>query len=88
VYIDYLQNGHGRLLVSSLSVRPVPGAQVSTVLEWSEVNDALDPKAFTINTVPPRLLAMKKDPMIDVLSMKPKLGDVLSKLGQRLKKSG
>jgi bifunctional non-homologous end joining protein LigD len=83
VYIDYLQNGHGRLLVSALSVRPVPGAQVSTMLEWSEVNEALDPKKFTIETVPERLARMKVDPVIAVLRERPKLGDVLARLSAR-----
>ena len=41
VYIDYLQNGAGRLLVAPFSVRPLPGAPVSMPLRWSEVNDKL-----------------------------------------------
>ena len=39
VYVDYLQNGAGRLLVAPFCVRPLPGAPVSTPLKWSEVND-------------------------------------------------
>ena len=35
VYVDYLQNGHGRLLVAPFSVRPVPGAPVSMPLTWA-----------------------------------------------------
>jgi bifunctional non-homologous end joining protein LigD len=52
VYVDFLQNGHGKLIVSPFCVRPVPGAMVSTPLEWSEVNARLDPKKLTIETVP------------------------------------
>ena len=33
VYLDYVQNGHGRLLAAPFSVRPVPGALVSTPLD-------------------------------------------------------
>lgn len=55
IYIDYLQNSKGQTLASAYSVRPVPGACVSTPLEWDEVNDDLDPKAFTIKSVPERV---------------------------------
>src|SRR5438309_1785677 len=34
VYLDYVQNGHGRLLVAPFSVRPLPGSPVSTPLLW------------------------------------------------------
>src|SRR6267143_2764747 len=50
VYIDYLQNRHGQTIVAPFSVRPLPGATVSMPLVWDEVNDSLDPKAFTIRT--------------------------------------
>jgi bifunctional non-homologous end joining protein LigD len=38
-------------------VRPVPGACVSTPLDWSELGPELHPSLFTILTVPPRLEA-------------------------------
>lgn len=50
VYIDYLQNRRGQTTASVYSVRPVEGATVSTPLKWSEVNEKLDPKDFTIKT--------------------------------------
>jgi len=34
VYLDYVQNGHGRLIVAPYSVRPLPGAPVSMPLSW------------------------------------------------------
>jgi bifunctional non-homologous end joining protein LigD len=37
VYVDFLQNGHGKLLVSPFCVRPLDGAPVSMPLDWSEV---------------------------------------------------
>lgn len=37
VYFDYLQVGKGKTLVVPYSVRPRPGAPVSTPLEWDEV---------------------------------------------------
>src|SRR2546422_299509 len=36
VYLDYVQNGHGRLLVAPFSARPWPGAPVAMPPRWSE----------------------------------------------------
>jgi bifunctional non-homologous end joining protein LigD len=55
VYLDYLQNSRGQTLASAYSVRPHPGATVSTPLKWSEVTRKLDPSRFTIRTVLRRL---------------------------------
>lgn len=84
VYIDYLQNGHGRLLVSPLCVRPLPGAPVSTPLLWSEVGPDLDPKRFTIRTVAARLDAAPLDGWRGVLTDRPDLGKALANLARRL----
>lgn len=51
IYVDYLQNRRGQTLAAPYSVRPVPGAQVSTPLEWSEVTAKLHPSQFTIKNV-------------------------------------
>jgi bifunctional non-homologous end joining protein LigD len=55
VYVDYLQNIVGKTIAGAYAVRAVPGAHVSTPLEWAEVTEGLDPAAFTIETVPARL---------------------------------
>jgi bifunctional non-homologous end joining protein LigD len=55
LYFDCLQNGWGKTVIAPYSLRAVPGAQVSTPLEWSEVTDKLDPASFTWKTVPKRL---------------------------------
>ncbi len=55
VYIDYLQNTRGQTIVAPYSVRPRPGAPVSTPLEWDEVKTGLDPRSFTIKTIFVRL---------------------------------
>ncbi|HKC25553.1 MAG TPA: DNA ligase D, partial [Thermoanaerobaculia bacterium] len=73
VYVDTLQNGHGKLLVSPFSVRPLPGAPVSTPLEWREVNARLDIRKLTIETVPKRLAKAKSDPLLPVLTAVPDL---------------
>jgi bifunctional non-homologous end joining protein LigD len=84
VYLDYLQNRHGQLLVAPFSVRPLPGAPVSTPLEWKEVNGRLDIHDFTIRTVPPRLAKAKYDPVRPILATKPDLVSALSRLSLRL----
>jgi bifunctional non-homologous end joining protein LigD len=51
VLIDSNQNGEGKTIASVYSVRPKPGAPVSTPLRWDEVNEDLDPASFTMDVV-------------------------------------
>jgi bifunctional non-homologous end joining protein LigD len=55
VYLDCLQNRRSQTLAAAYSVRPYPGATVSTPLEWREVGKRLDPAAFTIKTMAKRI---------------------------------
>src|SRR5204863_713584 len=55
VLIDSNQNGEGKTIASVYSVRPRPGAPVSTPLRWDEVNEELDPSAFTMGVVLERI---------------------------------
>jgi bifunctional non-homologous end joining protein LigD len=55
VYVDYGQNGRGRLIAAPFSVRPRAGAPVSTPLAWSQVTARLDPARFTIKTAIPQM---------------------------------
>jgi len=55
IYIDYLQNSRGQTLASAYSVRPKPGAPVSTPLEWKEVKYELHPSKFTIKNIKARM---------------------------------
>jgi len=82
VYLDYLQNRHGQTIVAPFSVRPLPGATVSMPLTWDEVNDTLDPRAFTIRTAIDRMERLGVDPVLDVLEEKPDLGEVLERLAE------
>ncbi len=84
VYLDFLQNGHGRLLVAPFSVRPKAGATVSTPLTWGEVGTDLDPDRFTIRTVPDRLSRLPADPLRGVLHTRPDLLAALGALAERV----
>ncbi len=55
IYLDCLQNRSMQTLVAPYSVRPRPGACVSTPLLWEEVKKGLDSSKFNIETVPARL---------------------------------
>ncbi len=66
VYVDYLQNGRGKLVASPFSVRPRPGAPVSMPLTWRQVTKRLDPAQWTIQTALPRL-ERHGDPLAGVL---------------------
>ena len=67
VYIDWLQNVRGQTIAAPFSVRPLPGAPVSCPLRWEEVTARLDPRAFTIATVPKRFAKLEQDPVAPVL---------------------
>ena len=55
IYIDYLQNRSGQTLACAYSLRPVPGATVSTPLSWKEVNRDLHPSQFNIKNIQDRV---------------------------------
>ena len=84
VYLDYVQNGHGRLLAAPFTARPVPGALVSMPLDWKEVTPKLDIAKFTIKTAPSRMEKLGEDPLLPVLVLKPDLVTVLEGLHRRL----
>jgi bifunctional non-homologous end joining protein LigD len=84
VYVDYLQNGHGKLLAAPFTARPVPGALCSAPLLWDEVDETLDPRRFTIRTLPERMSVFGRDPLAPVLTEKPDLVTALARLQARL----
>jgi bifunctional non-homologous end joining protein LigD len=83
VYVDYLQNGYGKLIASPFSVRPRPGAPVSTPLAWAEVKKGLDPRRWNIRTVL-RRLSRAGDPMLGVLGEPVDVDALLRALEHRL----
>jgi bifunctional non-homologous end joining protein LigD len=85
VYIDWLQNVQGQTIAAPFSARPVPGATVSCPLRWDEVTPALDPKRFTIATVPARFRATK-DPFAGVLGRGVDMARALARLERLMAK--
>ena len=79
VLIDANQNGEGKTIASVYSVRPRPGAPVSTPLRWDEVDESLDPGAFTMDVVRNRI-AKDGDLFEGMLTTKQLLGPALKKL--------
>jgi bifunctional non-homologous end joining protein LigD len=55
VYVDYLQNIEGKSIACAYSARASDFAGASTPLTWAEVDRGVDPKDFTIKTLPERL---------------------------------
>jgi bifunctional non-homologous end joining protein LigD len=56
VYLDVMRNAYAQSVVAPYAVRARPGAAVATPLRWTEVEDkTVDPGAFTIRTIAPRL---------------------------------
>jgi bifunctional non-homologous end joining protein LigD len=83
IYVDYLQNRRGQTIAAPYSVRPVPGAQVSTPLEWSEVTKKLHPSQFTIKNVLKRF-EKKGDLWTGVLGKGANIKKILQKFEQRV----
>ena len=79
VLIDSNQNGEGKTIASVYSVRPKAGAPVSTPLRWDEVNESLDPAAFSMDEVL-RRVEQHGDLFADVLTTKQSLTAALKTL--------
>ena len=79
VLIDANQNGEGKTIASVYSVRPQPGAPVSTPLRWEEVVDGLEPGRFTMEVVLGRV-AREGDLFAGALETRQSLGRALREL--------
>ena len=79
VLIDANQNGPGRTIAFAYSVRPKPGAPVSTPVTWDELRAGVDPEAFTMSVVLDRL-SRHGDLQAPVLEDRQALGPALRSL--------
>jgi bifunctional non-homologous end joining protein LigD len=80
VYVDYLQNGRGKLIAAPFSVRPRAAAPVSTPLRWPQVTTRLDPSRWNLRTTP-REMARRGDPMAPLLQTATDVPALLEALG-------
>src|SRR5262249_25468576 len=80
VYVDFLQNGRGKLIAAPFSVRPPRGAPVSTPLAWTRV----DRVRLTIRT---GLAPIRRhgDPMRGLLRERVAVDRLLAALERRLR---
>ena len=78
IFLDYLRNDRMATAVAPLSPRARDGAPVSMPLTWSQVKKGLDPKRFTLRTVP-RLIAASVA-WQDYAAARPKLIAVLKRV--------
>ncbi|HEX7902704.1 MAG TPA: DNA ligase D [Chitinophagaceae bacterium] len=81
IYVDFLQNRSGQTLASAYSLRPKPGATVSTPLDWKEVTHKLHPSQFTMQNIFERV--QKKGDLFDkVLTDSTNIQAALKKLNK------
>jgi bifunctional non-homologous end joining protein LigD len=69
VFVDYLQNSHGRTMVCPYSLRVMPEATVSTPLDWAEIKKGIKPAEFNLSSV----VKLKDDPWKEILENRQKL---------------
>jgi bifunctional non-homologous end joining protein LigD len=79
VFVDYHQNGWGKTIASVYSVRPKPGAPVSTPLRWDELDESLDFRRLGMAAARERL-ERDGDLFAPVLETRQPLGPALAQL--------
>jgi len=79
VLVDHRQNGHGKTIASVYSVRPKPGAPVSTPLRWDELTEDVRPRDFSMQVALERVQE-HGDLFEPVLHAKQALGPALKAL--------
>lgn len=78
VYLDPFRNGFGQTVVTPYSVRRKAKAPVSTPLDWSEVEQKLDPSEFNIGNFAKRL--KRADPWKDFFKQRQSLDKAIKAL--------
>ena len=70
VFIDYLQNAHGKTMAAPWSLRATEGATVSAPLSWDQLKHGVRPEDFNIRTV----LSGNEDPWRDIFDNRQTIG--------------
>jgi len=81
VLVDHRQKGWGKTIASAYSVRPKPGAPVSTPLRWEELDGKLDYRRLGMATARERI-ERDGDLFAPVLETRQALGPALRELRQ------
>ena len=55
IFVDFNQNNRDRTIASAYSLRPIPGAPVSTPMTWEELAGVTDPGEYHLFSVPDRV---------------------------------
>jgi bifunctional non-homologous end joining protein LigD len=81
IFLDYLRNDRMSTAVAPFSPRARPGATVSMPLVWSAVKGDLDPKRYTLRTVPK--LAARNSAWKEYCDSERPLQDAIARLGTK-----
>jgi bifunctional non-homologous end joining protein LigD len=81
IFLDYLRNDRMSTAVAPLSPRGRAGAPVSMPLSWSQVRKGLDPRKYTVRTVPALVGALTA--WGDYCAGERRLSDAVGRLGAK-----
>jgi bifunctional non-homologous end joining protein LigD len=70
IFIDYLQNAHGKTMAAPYSLRATDGATVSAPLSWEELKHKVHPEDFNIRT----MLSGNEDPWRGIFDNRQTIG--------------
>ena len=70
IFIDYLQNAHGKTMAAPWSLRATDGATVSAPLHWDQLKHGIRPEDFNIRTV----LSGNEDPWRGIFDTRQTIG--------------
>jgi bifunctional non-homologous end joining protein LigD len=82
VYVDYLQNGRGKTVVAPYSLRAKEPATVSMPITWREFETGVEPRDFTLRTVP-GLISRRGDAWRGFWDDPARLADAVERLAGR-----